>query len=523
YTFPARLSNLPGYDPLIGTRRTMPTEDTSPAAAAPTAPDTPSTTPETFSMSRSVIDTIISQAADRAVERAQSAFERTLRGKLDQHMSHIDERLAAIDARLQTLEVKAPGDTQPPIAPATASRPHTAPLLSSAPMRPTPPPDSAVQTWEALSDEEKRQWRLRNAGLDKRAPPPHMPTHADGHPTQDGDLKDGTAQSHAAKVTRASARDSVNSAGSYRALDCKPEHLPKFDGTPSKLEEWIDRVRDVTRSNLDPAWNRAVMATIPSIFTGAAARWHASLKDEVVEKRQAVADIFVELRHAFPVNKSQVRQAALSRRWTPRAETAVDYAYDKLGLLRTAYSLADGSSKEEIELAEILDGLPDSMRPMIRLPPGTGDMNVLVRELVEWERVWRSVYSVPFADDKADVNADAGPTAKSSGRAKSQTAPAPSSAPPAPSAVAPASQSNSADPNRRPRYDPSRVREANGDQPRSYLRENGSLMRLNRPCGRCGEQHFDFEHAYIKEGARAFPLVYAADYEVVDDASDEGF
>ncbi|KAK0519788.1 hypothetical protein OC842_007324 [Tilletia horrida] len=495
----------------------MPNEDPTPVAATRNASDASSELPDTFAMSSSIIDTMINQAADRAVERAQSAFEKAVRGKLDEHKSHIDERLDAIDARLKALEVKAPSDSRladapPPAASGNTPRPHTAPLLSSAPTRPTPPPDSAAQSWEALSDEEKRQWRLHKAGLDNRPPPPHMPAHADG------DTKDGNIPSRDSKSVRPATRDSTTSATSFKTFDCKPDRLPKFDGTPSKLEEWIDRVRDVTRSNLDPAWNRAVMATIPSVFMGAAARWHASLKDEVVEKRQTVADVFKELRHAFPVNRSQVRQAALQRRWTPQTETAVDYAYDKLGLLRTAYNLAAGSSKEEIELAEIVDGLPDSMRPMVRLPPGTSDMNVLVRELVEWEGVWRSVYSVFIADEKAQVNTEAGSVARPSGRPKSQTA---SSASSAPSALVP--QPNSADANRRPRYDPSRVREAAGDQPRSYVRENGSLMRLNRPCGRCGEQHFDFEHAYIKEGARAFPLVYAGDYEIDDDAHDEDF
>ncbi|KAE8218990.1 hypothetical protein CF319_g7232 [Tilletia indica] len=80
----------------------------------------------------------------------------------------------------------------------------------------------------------------------------------------------------------------------------------------------------------------------------------------------------------------------------------------------------------------------------------------------------------------------------------------------------------SSNPPARGRYDPSRVTEAAGDQPRMYQRENGSIMRLNRGCARCGEQHFDFEHAYIQEGARAFPLVVTSDYEVVDseDGSD---
>ncbi|KAK0521048.1 hypothetical protein OC834_006809 [Tilletia horrida] len=479
----------------------MPKEDKTPAAEARRASDGSSETPETFSMSSSILDTIINQAADRAVERAQTAFEKAVRGKLDEHISHIDERLDAIDARLKALEVKTPGDlrpaaTSPPTAPASTPRFGAAPPPSSTATRPAPPPDSAAKTWEELPDEEKRAWRLHIAGLDSRPPPPHMPVKAN-------------VEQKGGKTT---TRDSDAHAHSSKPLECKVERLPKFDGTPAALEEWIDRVRDVTRSNPDKSWNRAVMSAIPSVLTGAAARWHASLRDEEIEQRRSVADIFDSLRRAFPVNRSQIRQAALQRRWTPSTETAVTYAYDKLGLLRTAYSLVGGATKEEIELAEIVDGLPDTMRPMIRIPAGTKDMNDLVRELVEWEHVWRNISGVPLASTPSDSSLSSfNEASKSSGIAR------PKPAAPSPKVDAMPRTPNGATPvPGRPRYDPSRVREASATEPRAYMRENGSLMKLNRPCARCGEQHFDFEHPFLKEGAKAFPIVTTADHEIVD-------
>ncbi|KAK0519756.1 hypothetical protein OC834_007274 [Tilletia horrida] len=504
----------------------MPEERPNPTPDAPEVSES-STTDSTrsFSMSRSSIDAMIERAAERAVEHAQLAFEQAVRGKLDEHKTHIDGRLDTIDARLRALESRAPSGSQassdskhvaeapstsaqPPATPANTPRFMNRPPLSATTLRSAPPPDSAAKSWEELSDDDKRAWRLHLAGLSGRPAPPHLTQRTDGGPGNvDGD-----------KAAKSSTRSADAAPTSHKTLECKPERLPKFDGTPSRLEEWIDRVRDVTRSNPDPSWNRAVLTTIPSVLTGAAARWHASLRDEDVEKRETVADVFVALRHAFPINRSQVRQAAHQRCWKPEIESAVDYAYDKLGLLRTAYNAVDGASKEEIELAEIVDGLPDSMRPLVRFSNGQAAMTDLVRELVEWEPVWRKVYGHPAHSASIDsASADSTPAQKAPTAGRPKTPAAAATHVSADRSLTGPGESTS-----RPRYDPSRIREATADQPRAYMRENGSWMRLNRPCARCGEKHFDFEHVYLKEGAKAFPIVTVGDYDVAS-AEEEDF
>ncbi|CAD6903238.1 unnamed protein product [Tilletia caries] len=42
----------------------------------------------------------------------------------------------------------------------------------------------------------------------------------------------------------------------------------------------------------------------------------------------------------------------------------------------------------------------------------------------------------------------------------------------------------------------------------------GDSMPSVRPVALCGEPHLDFEHVWLREGARAFPLVAVGDYEV---------
>ncbi|CAD6981341.1 unnamed protein product [Tilletia controversa] len=393
--------------------------------------------------------------------------------KLDSHVSSVDQRLARVNARLDEIEVRQSSNSFSSSTNVHAA-PHTIPLRGSVttpatPIRPRAGMSSAEGDWNSFSLEERSAWRLRNAGL---------ATHSS--PLQE---------------SRPSADVDPDSSFLSKPLYCKPELLPKFNGQPAKLEEWIDRVGDLVRMNRDPRWDSAVVAVIATAFTGPAARWHATLSSETVDKHRSVADIFRVMRKAFPINRGQ-------------------------SMLRTAYALVSSGPQEEIELAEIVDGLPDTMKPMIRLPPGYSNMDDLVHELCQWEYVWRKIHKIFLVDEDTSQSSAELKTSDSGGRTSFSSRPKPA----APPQVAtegrhPTASTPSAPP--RYRYDPSKVVESQGAEPRKYLRENGPPMRLNRPCGRCGEQHFDFEHAFLKEGSRAFPLVPVADYEV-DTADDDG-
>ncbi|CAD6981209.1 unnamed protein product, partial [Tilletia controversa] len=416
-------------------------------------------------LSREDLADIVSRAGDRSADRVVARLE-TMEHKLDSHVSSVDQHLTRVDARLDEIEVRQSSNSFSSSTNVHAA-PHTLPLRGSVttpatPSRPRAGMSSAEGDWNNLSLEERSAWRLRNAGLATHSSPLQEP--------------------------RPSADVDPGSSFLSKPLYCKPELLPKFNGQPAKLEEWIDRVGDLVRMNRDPRWDSAVVAVITTAFTGPAARWHATLTTETVEKHRSVADIFRAMRKAFPINRGQVRLEAHQRRWEPRTEPAMMYAYDKQSMLRTAYSLVSSGPQHEIELAEIVDGLPDTMKPMIRLPPGSSNMDDLVHELCQWEYVWRKIHKIFLADEDTSQSSVETKTSDSGGRTPSSSRPKPA----VPSKVAtesrpPTASTPSASP--RYRYDPSKVVESQGDEPRKYLRENGPPMRLNRPCSRCGEQH----------------------------------
>ncbi|KAE8240460.1 hypothetical protein A4X13_0g7797 [Tilletia indica] len=454
------------------------------------------TTPATPSTSAPPATTSVEELIERALARQTLKIEEVVRAQLNPHTIRLEE----ICARLTVLEgrsvpdpvdvsVATGGDTSSSSIPTTTSvstahivEAPQVPLPSSIPTAaPSQLPsrfrDSAREAWDGMTSSERSAWRAYHAGIGQQAPPPPA----------------------AQPPIPASAPPS-----SGRPLQCKPELLPKFDGDPRKLEVWISRVRDLVRTNRDPLWDPAVVAVIPNALTGAAARWHAALSDEQIDQHRAVADIFAALRRAFPINHNQARMDAHNRKWRPRSETAMMYAYDKLTMLRTAYG---PTAPDELTLSLIIDGLDDSMKPMVRLAASHQNMDDLAHELCEWEPVWRAIHKVKLEESDTEASSASKDTDKPFSSSSKSARPPPSSA-----VSKPAGE-------RRPpptlgRYDPSRVIEATATEKRQYRREDGSVMRLNRPCGRCGEEHFDFEHSHLKDGARSFPMVTLADYEL---------
>ncbi|CAD6941353.1 unnamed protein product, partial [Tilletia laevis] len=183
------------------------------------------------------------------------------------------------------------------------------------------------------------------------------------------------------------------------------------------------------------------------------------------------------------------------------------YYFDKIQLYRQAF----GDLFAEAAVAqEVIAGLPASMRAMLRLPQDGISPEDVQDALSDWEPTWREVSNTPLV-----ITTSAAQTGTSVPSASPLTAPAPVRPPrsdlrTSPALTRPAVQSTSGD----NRFDPSRVVEATATEKRGYRRNNGSIMRLNRPCGQCGEPHFDFEHVWLKEGARAFPLVAVGEYDV---------
>ncbi|CAD6934548.1 unnamed protein product [Tilletia caries] len=112
-----------------------------------------------------------------------------------------------------------------------------------------------------------------------------------------------------ARLDEIEVRQSSNSFSSSTNVHAAPHTLPlrgsvTTPATPSRPRAGM--------SSAEGDWNNLsleerMVAVIATAFTGPAARWHATLTTETVEKHRSVADIFRAMRKAFPINRGQVR------------------------------------------------------------------------------------------------------------------------------------------------------------------------------------------------------------------------
>ncbi|KAE8180739.1 hypothetical protein CF335_g9152 [Tilletia laevis] len=410
-----------------------------------------------------------------------------------------------ISTRIDRVKVASPRSSTP--------RPSSAAVSAA----PAPSSTSAAQETSTSTSMGSDPSSDQSASSASRSGPPLPVTMQDllasMSPTDQSEFRSLLGKYNSSVTKLSAAGDSIQSVrsvatvGGTRSLTCKKDSLGEFDGDPSKLERFLSKLRDIARSNPDPLWEPAVVCTLPQCLTGDAETWHIGLSNTAAAELCTVADWVRVMRLRFRVNKTDQRQQARLRVWNARSERAMTYYFDKIQLYRQAF----GDLFAEASIAqEVIAGLPASMRAMLRLPQDGVSPEDVQDALSDWEPTWREVSNTPLI-----IPSSAGQSGTSVPLAPSLTAPAPVRPPRSdlrhpPAPTRPASQSSSGD----NRFDPSRVIEATATEKRGYRRNNGSIMRLNRPCGQCGESHFDFEHVWLKEGARAFPLVAVGEYDV---------
>ncbi|KAK0520043.1 hypothetical protein OC835_007335 [Tilletia horrida] len=314
---------------------------------------------------------------------------------------------------------------------------------------------------------------------------------------------------------------------SSRQLICKHETLGSFDGDPTKLEGFLSRVRAIGRKRI-AGWEDAVIAAVPDALTGQAAKWHASLTEKETAAWTTLDDLIAAMRRAFPINRAQLRSLARQRQWEPRVESAMNYYYDKVLLMRQAF----GDTYSEKALAQdVADGLDASMRAYVRLPAENPKLQQLQDAMAEWEPVWREAHAIGLTvpgDDRSTApsmtRSQSEPAASNSAALTSTPLPAPPPRPPRseqrqPSTPSAAPQRTSASVGSLSQtYDSSRVVPAANGQPRMYRLPNSTrIMRLNRNCNKCGQEHFDFEHDHLLTAGQ-IRVAEAAPYDEVDEA-----
>ncbi|KAE8183254.1 hypothetical protein CF328_g8242, partial [Tilletia controversa] len=412
---------------------------------------------------------------------------------------------------------------------------------------------SPLDRFQQLSSQDRRKVRrtMRQLGLQV---PEFMATPAGVHEGDQDDDPDDTTGEHSCE-SPLRAKDTVDQDGvlhpgvsplgndSMAAIPppaiapapnirhgqppaCRQEMIGLYHGDPYRLEAFLSRIRDVLRSDGDnPVWIASVMRTIPIALRGNAAKWHEGLSDERAKELKSFVAWATTMRKSFKVNTTLQRKQARDRQWVPAQEYVAEYYFDKLRALRQAFGY---DQPDEKLVGEIKDGFPPSFVTMLRLPREHPTLDDLVEEMGEYEPHWRSINRVPPPPDPdtthtsaAVVTVPATPSALSrlqtqamvrSASAPSLPAVRPLTAAAAPASRAPPPASSGMSP-MAAAYDPSRVIPAANGEVRKYRVEGRTTpIRLDRPCGKCGGDHFNFEHVHLVPQVRLLEVDDDDDY-----------
>ncbi|KAE8180721.1 hypothetical protein CF328_g9073, partial [Tilletia controversa] len=294
--------------------------------------------------------------------------------------------------------------------------------------------------------------------------------------------------------------DPSSTASSDRFIFVRPEYVPSFNGDPLLLERYLTRLNDIIRTGKNEAWVAGVLRSVPLRFEGDAEELHAGLPAEEAASLSSFDALAAAMRVEFPANGSEQRRLARDRVWDPTAEPASTFYFAKLRALRTAFG---HDQTDRVLVQDIVDCLPPTFQAMLRLPRSGVRLVDLRVEIGIWEPTWRKIF--PQFDIRSSTPASA-PVARviaSTPRVTSVSTPGPTpaSVPAAPVPVA-STQSSSRPLGLAATYDPSRVIPAAGGEKRKYRRpSDNQTIELNRPCARCGQEHFTFEHMHLMPSA----------------------
>ncbi|KAK0546097.1 hypothetical protein OC844_007283 [Tilletia horrida] len=513
------------------------------------------------------------------------------RSSTDDLLHRILDEMKVITPRLQALEswrasADAPTISAGPTAPSMAHAP-TEPLststsavsdaggptsvsaatlmrTSSAPASATPatPPhmllpdtsvsdsDAALTTFQQLSPHEKDLFRavLRRFGtnihmfLDHVPPPPssaNPPSALPPSSASDANMTVGPpptaapraaiapATSPAPAVTAiplaSSATPAAPTSYAVRTLNLEPKYVRSYDGDPARLEEWLSHIRNHARADDHPSWFLAIMRTLPSVLKDNAAEWHESLTNGELKDIDSYEKLADAMREAFPINRSQLRRLARDRHWEPARETAVSFCHRKVRLMRSAF----GKDAEVNLVLDVLDGLPASLRVLLRLPRLDATLQDVRLEVTEWEPLWRHLHPAEAAAETITVPSAVpslstpSTTSASTSARVSPTVAAAALMAPRTSGVQSQRPSQTAQRQRQPlgaTYEPKNVIPAADGKARRYRRpDTGEVIELSRPCWKCKGDHFDFEHDKLP-AAQLRTMESEDDYPVVEAA-----
>ncbi|KAE8228325.1 hypothetical protein CF326_g6747 [Tilletia indica] len=283
-----------------------------------------------------------------------------------------------------------------------------------------------------------------------------------------------------------------------QVYNIKSDDISTFDGTPENLELFLARVQAVRFAENDANWDRAVLRAIPLALRGRAAIWHSTLTDRQRAGLFRIDAWFEALRENFSPHPSIVRRQARERAWEYEVEDILGYVFAKVALLKVAYpSLAEGEV-----VHEVAERLPVELQMLLRQPHERQPSLVKFRaELRVQEVFWRVHYNRPLRVVTAEESELPSAKKRTSTFAELITPSALAITPSPPSSTRGSVAQRRGKPYSED-FDPSRI--GQGKSPRTgkdamfyRVPDTTETIWCERPCRRCGANHFDFAHEHF--------------------------
>lgn len=266
-----------------------------------------------------------------------------------------------------------------------------------------------------------------------------------------------------------------------RRWEWKVNDLGTFDGDPESFLTWSRHIKQLWDRKSDPHYREPLLDTIPLCLKGAARDWYNSLGAEEVLSFKSWEHYEDKLRKFFAFDDIALKESADSRKWDPRKETVSAYYFEKKKLLAGAYP----NHLEKDLCHNIWMGLPSNFRLYCRTPmannPTCLDLLIEMRKL---EETWKTDHS----GRKPQLPQSMKPLASKQEGSSSTT-----------NNTVRSVKVEKVAGRRRPikeTYTSRNIFYKNNK--RHYLiPDTDDILELQRPCSKCGGDHFDFEHDFI--------------------------
>lgn len=275
-----------------------------------------------------------------------------------------------------------------------------------------------------------------------------------------------------------------------RRFDFKVSHFGQFDGNPDTFHHWANKIRQQWQRKSDPQYREPLLDTIPLCLVGAASNWYASLSEDELEKLNSWEAWYSAMAIAFAPDEMALEEAALSRAWEYNKESVSDYYFDKKRMLVSAFP----DQTERALVHNIWKGLPTSFRLLIRnIHAHHPETRHLLREMKLLEETWRAEATNrkrQGANLKAGLSSGIGSASQQTNTSRITASSSKTSATPTPDTT---SQAMVPRKSLRDTYRKNNI-SYQGKTRIYHVPDSDRVLKAERPCKHCGQDHFDFEH-----------------------------